>query len=137
MLPPTNEDNNDDDLRSIRRLFPAHGPEGPEVGDRLGLGGVATPREANVTLLHADSVASTTSSCPHKKVWKGAQCICQVPLNQVSHVSSVCKQSTVQSLFVRYPQPVLQLIYIKLNLRKKKYMYCNVTLRSYVALCHG
>lgn len=29
----------------------------PGPGDRLGLGGVATPREANVTLLHADSVA--------------------------------------------------------------------------------
>lgn len=54
----------------------------------------------------------TTSSCPHKKVWKGAQRTCQLSLNQVSPVSSVCEQSAVQSLFVRYPQLVLRLIFI-------------------------
>lgn len=53
----------------------------------------------------------TTSSCPHKELWKGVNRTCQTSLNQVSPVSSVCRQSTVQSLFVRYPRPVSSSIF--------------------------
>ena len=116
------KDNNDDDLRQ-GGCPPARGPGGPGVGGQTWIGrGRYSPRgERDVAPRRLRGV--TTSSCPHKKVWKGAQCTCQVSLNQVSPVSSVCEQWTVQSLSVRYPQPVLQLIYIKLNLRSKKCMY--------------